>query len=108
MMNSTITLTLAAIAGAVLGGIFFGGLWWTVQKGVSSRQPALLFLTSWFLRTIIVIAGLYLLTKGHLDRLPSSLIGFTLARFIVMRCTEKPPACHHFPVHGANHEAESR
>ena len=88
-MNSMITLALAAIAGAVLGGIFFGGLWWTVQKGVSSRQPALLFITSWLLRTIIVIAGFYCITRGHLDQLPASLIGFTLARFVVIRRTEK-------------------
>ncbi|TKB07069.1 ATP synthase subunit I [Desulforhopalus sp. IMCC35007] len=106
-MNSMLIPALAAIAGAVLGGIFFGGLWWTVQKGVSSRQPALLFISSWLLRTIIVTAGFYCITRGHLDRLPASLIGFTLARFVVMRGTDKQPISQHLPVHGANHEAES-
>ena len=47
-MSETLTLMLAWAAGGLLGAIFFGGLWWTVRKGVSSdaagalvlRQPA--------------------------------------------------------------------
>ena len=42
-MNEPLTLVLALAAGGVLGAIFFGGLWWTVRKGVSSPQPALWF-----------------------------------------------------------------
>ena len=38
------------LAGLVLGAIFFGGLWWTVRKGLSSQQPALWFLGSMLLR----------------------------------------------------------
>ena len=38
-----LTLVLAWVAGVVLGAIFFGGLWWTVRKGVSSKRPALWF-----------------------------------------------------------------
>ena len=40
------------VAGALLGAFFFGGLWWTVQKGVTSEQPALWFLGSLLLRTV--------------------------------------------------------
>jgi hypothetical protein len=32
-MNETVILVLAGCAGVLLGAIFFGGLWWTVQKG---------------------------------------------------------------------------
>ena len=42
-MNESLTLALAWVAGVLLGAIFFGGLWWTVRKGVSSQQPALWF-----------------------------------------------------------------
>ena len=35
----------------LLGAFFFGGLWWTVQKGVTSETPALWFLGSLLLRT---------------------------------------------------------
>ena len=39
-MSDTLALALALFAGALLGAFFFGGLWWTVQKGVSSESPA--------------------------------------------------------------------
>ena len=34
-MNERSRLMLAWLAGSALGAIFFGGLWWTVRKGVS-------------------------------------------------------------------------
>jgi hypothetical protein len=43
MMNETVILVLAGSAGLLLGAIFFGGLWWTVRKGLSSKRPALCF-----------------------------------------------------------------
>ena len=43
-MNETVTLVSAGVAGLLLGGFFFGGLWWTVRKGVSAKRPALLFM----------------------------------------------------------------
>ena len=48
---------LPLVAGVLLGAIFFGGLWWTVRKGVSSKRPALWFFGSLLLRTSIVLAG---------------------------------------------------
>ncbi len=42
-MNETLTWVLAGVAGLLLGAIFFGGLWWTVRKGASSRRSALWF-----------------------------------------------------------------
>ena len=50
-MSDTLALALAFLAGALLGVFFFGGLWWTVQKGVASETPALWFLGSLLLRT---------------------------------------------------------
>jgi F1F0 ATPase subunit 2 len=43
MVNEIVTLVSAGVAGLLLGGFFFGGLWWTVRKGVSAKRPALLF-----------------------------------------------------------------
>ena len=50
-MNELLQLTVVMFAGLVLGAIFFGGLWWTVLKGVSAKQPALWFGLSLLLRT---------------------------------------------------------
>ena len=79
---------LVMLAGGVLGVLFFGGLWWTIKKGVSSTQPALLFFASMCLRTTVVLIGFYFIGDGHWSRLLACLLGFTIARFIVMRFTE--------------------
>jgi F1F0 ATPase subunit 2 len=93
MMNETLILVLALATGVLLGTIFFGGLWWTVQKGVSSKRPALWFFGSLLLRTSIALVGFYFIARGHWERLLVCLLGFVMARLIVMRITraaEKP------------------
>lgn len=86
-MNEILGLTFAFLAGILLGAIFFGGLWWTVQKGFSFKRPALLFFGSLLLRTGIVLAGLYFIGRGNWVRLVICLFGFIIARLIVMRFT---------------------
>lgn len=78
-------LAAAILAGALLGAFFFGGLWWTVRRGVTSSQPALFFLGSLLLRTFAVLAGFYFVSLGDWRRLAVSLAGFVLAR-IALRC----------------------
>jgi len=93
MMNETLILVLALATGILLGAIFFGGLWWTVQKGVSSKRPALWFFGSLLLRTSIALVGFYFIARGHWERLLVCLLGFVMARLIVMwltRAAEKP------------------
>jgi F1F0 ATPase subunit 2 len=89
-MNETLTLLLSWMAGGLLGAIFFGGLWWTVRKGVSSPRPALWFFGSLMLRMSIVLAGFYFVGRGHWERLVACLLGFIIARFIGMRLTRAP------------------
>jgi F1F0 ATPase subunit 2 len=86
-MNNFLTLTLALVAGLLLGAIFFGGLWWTVRKGVAAKNPALWFLGSLLLRMGIVLAGFYFVGRGDWRRLVICLLGFIIARFTVMRLT---------------------
>ena len=86
-MNEPLTWALSALGGAALGAIFFGGLWWTVQKGVSSESPALWFLGSWLLRTVIVVAGFYFVSAGNWQRLAAAFAGFIGARLLVIRLT---------------------
>ena len=91
----TLILVLALVTGVLLGAIFFGGLWWTVRKGVLSRQPALLFFGSLLLRTSIALAGFYFIGRSHWERLLGCLFGFVLARLLVTRLTQaaEEPAC---------------
>jgi F1F0 ATPase subunit 2 len=86
-MRETLVLLFALVAGIFLGTIFFGGLWWTVRRGVVSTQPALWFVGSMFLRTAIVVPGFYYVMQGDWRRLVACLAGFLLARFSVVRLT---------------------
>ena len=86
-MNEALSLVLALVTGILLGAIFFGGLWWTVRHGVSSKHPALWFLGSMVVRMSIVLAGFYFVGHGDWQRLAACLVGFIIARFIVMRLT---------------------
>ena len=100
-MNEFLTMAMVLIAGFLLGAFFFGGLWWTVRKGAASRSPALWFAGSMLLRTIIVLAGFYFIGGGDWKRLVIGLLGFMLARFIVMRLTRTPVEhCHPTPKGG--------
>jgi F1F0 ATPase subunit 2 len=90
-MNETLTLALAWLAGTILGVIFFGGLWWTIQKAVLSQRPALWFLGSLLTRMSIALAGFYFVARGHWQPLVACLVGFVMARLMVLWLT-RPPA----------------
>ena len=94
-MSDIQSLAPALVAGALLGVFFFGGLWWTVRKGLTSESPALWFLGSMLLRTGVILAGIYLVSQGHWSRLAACLLGFLLARVMVVRRLARPPAEEH-------------
>ena len=82
-MNELISLLSPFAAGALLGLLFFGGLWLTVTKGMSSPHPALWFFISMLLRTGVVLTGFYFVTAGQLERLLACLAGFIVSRLII-------------------------
>ena len=102
-MNDLLTLAPAGMAGLALGAVFFGGLWWTVRKGIASRHPAAWFFGSLVVRTAIVLAGFYFVAGDHWDRLLACLLGFTLARVIVTRIAGPPREQGGAPANEAGH-----
>ncbi len=78
----------ALLAGGLLGGIFFAGLWWTVRRAAQSSKPALWFLVSLILRTAVVLTGFYVVAAGQPARMGLCLLGFLLARTLVLRITQ--------------------
>lgn len=86
-MNELLQMLLSLPAGMLIGGVFFGGLWWTVRKGVTARQPALWFGLSLLLRTAVALAGFYWVAGADWKRLLLCLSGFVIARLIVTRLT---------------------
>ena len=102
-MSETASLLLAGGAGVLLGAAFFGGLWYTVRRGLTSKRPAVLFLGSLLLRTGIVLAGFYLVAGGRGGRLLACLLGFVVARLIVTRLACPPVGRGSSPVEVAGH-----
>ena len=87
LLELVLELVLAGTAGLVLGAVFFGGLWWTLRKSLSSPRPALWLLGSALVRMSLVLVGLYLVSDGHWQRLLAGLAGVLCARFLVLRLT---------------------
>jgi F1F0 ATPase subunit 2 len=87
-MAETLMLLVSLSGGALLGLAFFGGLHWTVRRGLMARAPAVWFLGSLLLRTGLVLGGFYLLARDDWRRLLLCLVGFLVARTVLLR---RPP-----------------
>lgn len=87
-MIETGMMILSLFAGFLLGVFFFGGLWWTTKKAVLSKLPALWFLISLFVRLGITISVIYFISREHWQRMLICLLGFIIARMIVIRLTK--------------------
>jgi len=107
-MNEFLILLLSGVAGGLLGGLFFGGLWWTVNKGLSSQWPALWFLGSLLVRLGITLGGFYFVSGGHWERMLACLLGFLLARHVVFRITRPLVERHQSRTQEASHATQSR
>ncbi|MFT7109618.1 MAG: F1F0 ATPase subunit 2 [Psychrobacter glaciei] len=75
-------LLTALLSGALLGIVFFSGLWWTLVKLPTSKYPVLLFACSFAIRSSTVILGIYLMLDNSWLRLSALLLGFIAIRII--------------------------
>jgi F1F0 ATPase subunit 2 len=88
-MNNPAGLIFAIAGGGVLGIIFFGGLWWTVSRGLTSSSPALWFFGSLMVRMGLTVIGFILITGGQWQRGLACLLGFFAARIAVTSLTRE-------------------
>ena len=86
-MSEIVRVLAAVLAGMLLGVFFFGGLWWTVRKTLSSPQAALWFSGSFLVRTAVVLVGFYFVAQGDWRRMAGCVAGFLGARLLVVRFT---------------------
>lgn len=89
-MTDIMMITVSFGAGLLLGAIFYGGLYWTVKKGLTSHYAWLWFMASLWLRLGIAAGGFYLVAQGDWKRLLICLAGFMLARVAVNLLTKDP------------------
>lgn len=90
MVTDALNLLGVLLAGVGLGLVFFGGLWWTVRRGVASPRPALWFVGSLVVRVVLTLGGIYLVAGDQWQRLLFILLGFWLARALVLRLSGSP------------------
>jgi F1F0 ATPase subunit 2 len=93
-MNDLTTLLLAFLFGVLLGMLFFGALWLTIRRGLSSDAPGPWFFASLLLRMLLTLSGFYLVGHGDWRRLLACLLGFVLARIAATRLTRTPGTLH--------------
>ncbi len=85
------------LAGTALGLFFYAGLWLTVRSLPRARHPVLLALGSFWIRILVVLAGVLLLMKGRWQYLVVCLVGFLVGRIAVWKALPErtEPDAHH-------------
>jgi len=87
------TIIAAVCAGLLLGGLYFGGLWWTVRRMPHVRHPLNLYFGSLIVRVAIVVAAFHgVLGYFGWPRLVASLVGFVAARLLLIRLIAPVPS----------------
>ena len=84
-MSEPVRLLLALVAGFGLGLFYYGGLWLTLKKLPKSSHPVLLHMGSFFGRTVVILAGFYLVMGDRWERIIVCLAGALVARVILVR-----------------------
>ena len=70
--------------GFFLGIFYFSCLWLTVQNLTRTQHPVLLMVGSGVARLSVAILGFYFTIGGHWERLLIALVGFLLARTLLI------------------------
>ena len=76
--------------GVILGIIFFGGLYWTIQRLAEAKHPALLMTLSLLLRMAILLGVLFYVAKGGYQGILFALLGMILVRVVMTFKIKKP------------------
>ena len=90
MTANVLYLAMAFLVGMGTGIVYFGGLWWTVRQLPFVRQPALLTMGSFLVRTGISLTAFYLASEGQWERILISLLGFIIIRGFLVRRIQHP------------------
>lgn len=87
-MNEIVIYCLVLFAGFLLGIFFFGGLWWSTRKAITSKFPVLWFVGSLLIRLSVTVLVIYFVSRNHWERMLLCLLGFVIARAVIIRITK--------------------
>lgn len=81
---------IALAGGAACALFYFGGLWLTLRHILDARHPAVLVLLSFWVRTAIVAAAIFVLAGGRLDQLALCVVAMLVTRAVLLRLLPAP------------------
>lgn len=81
-MSDVLMLVGGFTAGALLGAVFYGGLWWTVRR-VAAQSQALWLFASFLVRSTLAVLVFYAYARSDWHGLAACFLGFLAARLIV-------------------------
>ncbi len=87
MLWTTLEITLFFLLGALLGFLYFWGLWITSRRAVRSPSPFLLLFVSFLVRFLLLGFTFYMVAKSErpFPALAATLAGFLLLRFLLLK-----------------------
>jgi F1F0 ATPase subunit 2 len=83
--NELQRLLAALVFGVILGGGYFGALWWTVRRLPGKQHSGLWLFTSLLVRLAVTVGAFYLLLPWGAGALAAAMAGFLLARYFWLR-----------------------
>ncbi|WP_423822276.1 ATP synthase subunit I [Salinisphaera sp. SPP-AMP-43] len=84
-MTDPFGLVIAALAGAVIGALFFAALWLSLHVAAVRAYGAFWLPICALLRIAVTLAGFYWVAAGDWQRLLACVAGFMLARVVATR-----------------------
>lgn len=78
-------LMLSFLAGIVIGGVYFGGLWATVRGLPDAGKPFRRLGLSFALRAALALAGFTLVLRQGWESLAAAMLAFLVMRGILLR-----------------------
>ena len=87
-MNDIFHILLILTMGSLIGIVYFGGLWFTVIHGLSSRWQIFWFVVSFLIRISFALISFYYLSQGIWQNLLFGLVGLVIGRHLIVVYTK--------------------
>ena len=107
-MNAWLISVVAFVAGILLGGLYFGGLWWTLRRITETGGTLWWGLLSFGIRAVLVVGGFALLVPLGWYAPAVALIGFLAARYLWIRRVAPEVRTAELPLDGFSSSTSSR
>lgn len=82
-------VTVGLSVGLLMGGFYFGGLWWSVLKIKTIERKKLFLFCSWLFRCVVLCGGLFFIARYNAQMLLSAAAGLLIARFVIVRWVKR-------------------